>query len=241
MSTIQLSSQQSLLSPTFSSRAIQYARNVVSEPFDLCLGAMWTGYVVMSVKEIAEYVFSSDENKDFTFSFADREVTNHDFLCCVSFATANIFKFIDWLGSSKITGAAIMPFPYLSATADLLYVLSYGFWLCKSVKSISESHQDSLLKDLDYSSRMFQGGKELTSIADFTVNLSYMTFSALSLTAFATGSTCMSGAIAASLICYFIFLGVRTFGDEAVSVFRASARKISWIRTSLNSNQSQFV
>ncbi|PCI96070.1 hypothetical protein COB11_00365 [Candidatus Aerophobetes bacterium] len=241
MSAIQLSNQQSLLSSTFPSRAIQCAKNVVSEPFDLCLGAMWTGYVVMSVKELAEYAFSNDENKDFTFSFSDREVSNHDFLSCASFATANGLKFIDWFGQSNISGATKVAFPYLSATADLFYVLSYGCWLFKSVKNISESHESSVLKDLDYSSQMFQKGKELASIADYAVNLSYMTFSALSLAAFVTGVTYLSTAIATSLICYFVFMGVRTFGDEAVNVFKSSARQVYWINSNLNSNQRQFV
>lgn len=240
MSAVRLPTLLNVQNPTFSSRVLQYAGNVLSNPLDACVGAMWTGYVVMSVKELSEYALAKDD-REFTFSFADREVTHHDFLGCVSFAVANVFKFIDWFGQSSFIGATKVAFPHLSAAADLFYVFSYAFWLLKSVKNISESEKNVELKNLDYSSRMFQQGKELATIADFAANLSYLTFSALSFAAFVTGASCLSVAISTSLVSYFVFLGLRSIGDEAVNAFAAKARQFFWINSNPNLNRQIFV
>lgn len=240
MSNLQLISQQAS-SPSIFSGAAQFSRHLASHPFDLALGVMWTSYVVVSVKELAQYFFSKNQDRNVNFSFVDREVSRHDLVNCIAFATANIFKFIDWFGQSPLRGATKVAFPMLSAAADVLYVFSYGMWAIRSAKDLVKINRRSELKTLDYQSQMNHRGSVLKHLADYGVNLSYLCFSVLSLVTIATGAAYLGTAMAVSLVSYFTFLGLRSFGDEAASVFKRAVSRFSSQSHHQPSNLHRFV
>lgn len=205
-----------------------YVKNVASDPFDLLLGLMWTAYVVGSVKDLTSDVL--DHQKTNAIRKSQKKITQEKKFVSKFFTVANVFKWMDWAGQSKVTGATKYAFPRLSVIADVFYIYVYGY---ECVSGLSESRLAKKAANHHLSSvksKKYYKAKEMKELANYISNYSYLCFSGMSAAVFFTNTTLLTPVMAGAIGVYFLFLAIGGVANAALEEASVKNKNIHWIK-----------
>jgi hypothetical protein len=215
-------------SPAIISGTFQYIKGVVSDPLDLSLGFVFTTYLVKSFYDLSSEGWQY--GKQVTWRFSEKYCVNQQKSVLKVFVVANFFKWVDWVGKSKLTGSNQYPFSKLSALADLLYIYTYSH---ECINNIVDSHQARkvIIHPLSNArSKKYYKAIETKELASYISNFSYLSFSVISLGLFLANTTLLAPVGASAIIIYFLFLAISRVAEGASEVSHLKNKNIHWFK-----------
>ena len=215
-------------SPAIKSRTFKYIRDVVSDPLDLSFGVVLTAYTISSLYEVcAEFWISQ---KSAVIRMSQKKIIQDQKFILKFFAVANLFKWIDWVGKSKVTGIKEYAFPRLSAIADVFYIYTYGYGCVNNRIGACQARKARLHHLSNVKSKKHYQAIEMKELAGYISNYSYVCFSGMSLGVFFINTTLLASTMTGAMAVYFLFLAIE--GVAAVAAEEASIKNknIHWIK-----------
>lgn len=215
-------------SPVLTNKTFQYIKRVFSDPLDLSLGFMWTAYVISSLYEVSSHIFY--DQKVIISRASENKIIREQRIVSNFFAVANLFKWVDWVGKSKLTGIKEYAFPRLSVIADVFYIYTYGKGC---IGNLNKSHQakKSIQHSLSNSkSKKHYQAVEMKEIAGYISNYSYLCFSGMSVGLYFANTTLFASTMTVAIGVYFLFLAVGSVAEVALEASDVKNKNIHWIK-----------
>jgi hypothetical protein len=215
-------------SPVSYNWAFCYFKEVVSDPWDLALGFLVTTYLTKSVSDLTA---DPPPYRKYSIWREPKEKNEtHQKTILKTLVVANFFKWVDWVGKSKLTGASEYAFPRLSAIADCMYLYIYGNACITHIGDSCRAKEMMMHSLANTRSKKYYSALETKEIADYISNFSYLCFSGVSLGLFFIPSLALGPVAGCACVAYFLFMMVAEVAHVAAEVSNLKNKDIHWLK-----------